>query len=137
GCRPRRWSSATGWTPPPDGSGPTSARPWAGRARSCTSTRCSRPRATGRPPWPSRSEEHTSELQSPYDLVCRLLLEKKKNTKQNDDEHLVDAHRHAPAVDVDRLPPAAVQRAPSGQLNRRGLPHRPTHHHHHQHVLVA
>src|SRR5207248_11715675 len=29
-----------------------------------------------------RSEEHTSELQSPYDLVCRLLLEKKKKTKQ-------------------------------------------------------
>src|SRR5438094_7209580 len=28
----------------------------------------------------SRSEEHTSELQSPYDLVCRLLLEKKKET---------------------------------------------------------
>src|SRR5207248_11705689 len=28
-----------------------------------------------------RSEEHTSELQSPYDLVCRLLLEK-KNHKQ-------------------------------------------------------
>src|SRR5207248_4522895 len=28
-----------------------------------------------------RSEEHTSELQSPYDLVCRLLLEKKKKTK--------------------------------------------------------
>src|SRR5207248_9573200 len=27
-----------------------------------------------------RSEEHTSELQSPYDLVCRLLLEKKNNT---------------------------------------------------------
>src|SRR5207248_4498063 len=27
-----------------------------------------------------RSEEHTSELQSPYDLVCRLLLEKKKQT---------------------------------------------------------
>src|SRR5207248_192320 len=27
-----------------------------------------------------RSEEHTSELQSPYDLVCRLLLEKKKRT---------------------------------------------------------
>src|SRR5207248_4978858 len=25
-----------------------------------------------------RSEEHTSELQSPYDLVCRLLLEKKE-----------------------------------------------------------
>src|SRR5437867_9420418 len=28
--------------------------------------------------WGARSEEHTSELQSPYDLVCRLLLEKKK-----------------------------------------------------------
>src|SRR5438552_8671494 len=28
----------------------------------------------------ARSEEHTSELQSPDDLVCRLLLEKKKHT---------------------------------------------------------
>src|SRR5438094_3128299 len=30
-----------------------------------------------------RSEEHTSELQSPYDLVCRLLLEKKKQNETN------------------------------------------------------
>src|SRR6266566_9298693 len=30
---------------------------------------------------PPRSEEHTSELQSPCNLVCRLLLEKKKNNK--------------------------------------------------------
>src|SRR5437867_6969706 len=30
-----------------------------------------------------RSEEHTSELQSPYDLVCRLLLEKKKKIHEN------------------------------------------------------
>src|SRR2546429_3543690 len=30
-------------------------------------------------PWPTRSEEHTSELQSRLHLVCRLLLEKKKN----------------------------------------------------------
>src|SRR5256885_8473439 len=30
------------------------------------------------PMMPSRSEEHTSELQSPCNLVCRLLLEKKK-----------------------------------------------------------
>src|ERR1039457_985476 len=30
----------------------------------------------------SRSEEHTSELQSPCNLVCRLLLEKKKNHGQ-------------------------------------------------------
>src|SRR5256885_10845398 len=29
---------------------------------------------------PDRSEEHTSELQSPCNLVCRLLLEKKKTT---------------------------------------------------------
>src|SRR5437867_8609260 len=33
------------------------------------------------PPGSHRSEEHTSELQSPYDLVCRLLLEKKKKNK--------------------------------------------------------
>src|SRR2546427_3450983 len=31
---------------------------------------------------PTRSEEHTSELQSQSNLVCRLLLEKKKKTKQ-------------------------------------------------------
>src|SRR5438034_8073207 len=31
---------------------------------------------------PSRSEEHTSELQSHSDLVCRLLLEKKKKKKK-------------------------------------------------------
>src|SRR5438309_8778078 len=31
-----------------------------------------------------RSEEHTSELQSQFHLVCRLLLEKKKNKKIHD-----------------------------------------------------
>src|SRR2546426_8358867 len=31
---------------------------------------------------PTRSEEHTSELQSPCNLVCRLLLEKKKNQRR-------------------------------------------------------
>src|SRR5690349_22549324 len=35
--------------------------------------------AGGRQPVHPRSEEHTSELQSRRDLVCRLLLEKKKN----------------------------------------------------------
>src|SRR5699024_11674086 len=30
-----------------------------------------------------RSEEHTSELQSRFDLVCRLLLEKKKNNNRH------------------------------------------------------
>src|SRR5258708_20476806 len=41
-------------------------------------------------PWPSRrsarSEEHTSELQSPDHLVCRLLLEK-KNLSHTQSEH--------------------------------------------------
>src|SRR5256885_9904923 len=32
-----------------------------------------------------RSEEHTSELQSPCNLVCRLLLEKKKTTRHSRD----------------------------------------------------
>src|SRR6266540_7267385 len=44
----------------------------ASAARCSPTTRCS---TTGRA---SRSEEHTSELQSHHDLVCRLLLEKKK-----------------------------------------------------------
>src|SRR2546426_12250907 len=34
----------------------------------------------------TRSEEHTSELQSPCNLVCRLLLEKKKKTQLLDRE---------------------------------------------------
>src|SRR5436189_2801883 len=34
-----------------------------------------------------RSEEHTSELQSPMYLVCRLLLEKKKKKKQKNQTH--------------------------------------------------
>src|SRR5262249_3518079 len=57
------------------------------RIRGCTSRRWSSgapDSGRGRPsPWPSprneeRSEEHTSELQSLTNLVCRLLLEKKK-----------------------------------------------------------
>src|SRR5438067_8964217 len=39
-----------------------------------TSAKCSSPALEAR----TRSEEHTSELQSRFDLVCRLLLEKKK-----------------------------------------------------------
>src|SRR5207248_4344957 len=40
-------------------------------------------RGIERPQHYSRSEEHTSELQSPYDLVCRLLLEKKKKINKD------------------------------------------------------
>src|SRR5438105_12230043 len=36
----------------------------------------------GRPRLAQRSEEHTSELQSRVDLVCRLLLEKKKKKQE-------------------------------------------------------
>src|SRR5256885_11817850 len=41
---------------------------------------------------PARSEEHTSELQSPCNLVCRLLLEKKKN-RQTREVELVTVFR--------------------------------------------
>src|SRR2546429_5925243 len=44
---------------------------------------------------PVRSEEHTSELQSRLHLVCRLLLEKKKNPgKQSPRLHLKRTRRH-------------------------------------------
>src|SRR2546421_1193590 len=39
-----------------------------------------------------RSEEHTSELQSRSDLVCRLLLEKKKNKNTRQPIHLNQNH---------------------------------------------
>src|SRR5690349_22646563 len=39
-----------------------------------------------------RSEEHTSELQSRRDLVCRLLLEKKKTRRSTDKWHYGSAH---------------------------------------------
>src|SRR5215216_6953984 len=45
----------------------------------------------GRRPGAARSEEHTSELQSPDPLVCRLLLEKKK---QNTLTHLLDTKKY-------------------------------------------
>src|SRR5256885_5817010 len=53
------------------------------RQRACRQTTLSLPplgRIRQRPRAAKRSEEHTSELQSPCNLVCRLLLEKKKNT---------------------------------------------------------
>src|SRR3989442_8153248 len=61
------------------------SRPAAARRRDSTSCRWSRsspaptsPRAAPSSSLASRSEEHTSELQSRPHLVCRLLLEKKK-----------------------------------------------------------
>src|SRR5690606_41569575 len=59
--RPRPFAARRGVVPAPDGvDGRTSLR-------------------TGRRHGERRSEEHTSELQSRENLVCRLLLEKKKN----------------------------------------------------------
>src|SRR5437588_5910603 len=58
------------------------------RSWSVNATRCVLVRT--RPPPPAgggRSEEHTSELQSHSDLVCRLLLEKKKIKKQQENCH--------------------------------------------------
>src|SRR2546426_7792927 len=46
----------------------------------------SRRRRHARPRCGGRSEEHTSELQSPCNLVCRLLLEKKKKQNDKDEE---------------------------------------------------
>src|ERR1019366_10659920 len=54
------------------------------RRRRPPSTRCRLPPAT-------RSEEHTSELQSLTNLVCRLLLEKKKKQKK-----ITDSKRRTP-----------------------------------------
>src|SRR5207249_11645667 len=68
------------------GSARTSS-PFGPRRRAASPPRCGSP-GTRRPPsrrgtagLDVRSEEHTSELQSRFDLVCRLLLEKKKNNE--------------------------------------------------------
>src|SRR5438034_3833859 len=45
----------------------------------CSNPCANEPTCRSRPALGERSEEHTSELQSHSDLVCRLLLEKKKN----------------------------------------------------------
>src|SRR5258708_30609552 len=42
-----------------------------------------------------RSEEHTSELQSPDHLVCRLLLEKKKKRYGQDILNCISSHGHS------------------------------------------
>src|SRR5690606_39482121 len=57
-------------------------RRWRGRRNaSVRPTSTSVARSSSPNPIPRRSEEHTSELQSRENLVCRLLLEKKKQVK--------------------------------------------------------
>src|SRR2546427_1803221 len=71
----------------------------------------------------SRSEEHTSELQSQSNLVCRLLLEKKKNSL---------THRHPPhtpqrqAPTARRSPPLRRHTRHSARSSRPLAPCRPS-----------
>src|SRR5260370_14006435 len=51
----------------------------------------------------SRSEEHTSELQSHLNLVCRLLLEKKNTRSTSESSRLTTTHR-ARGIHQDRRP---------------------------------
>src|SRR5207249_9205016 len=55
-----------------------------------------------------RSEEHTSELQSRFDLVCRLLLEKKNLIYSRKQAQALSSHSHPPDrasyVDADGRP---------------------------------
>src|SRR2546428_7547801 len=84
------------------------------RSRVKDSLRCGaashRPRRTRRRPGSSkiygsslaRSEEHTSELQSRSDLVCRLLLEKKKTTTSTRLDHFCVSHDQINAPPIPR-----------------------------------
>src|SRR5690348_17745841 len=47
-----------------------------------------------------RSEEHTSKLQSPVHLVCRLLLEKKKKKKHNNNKHTTILATHVSKTSI-------------------------------------
>src|SRR2546430_10471098 len=91
------------------------------RRHATAPTRPSRRRArsrSARPPgWrqpasrtPARSEEHTSELQSQSNLVCRLLLEKKKTVRSNVTQHSAFRHAlNAPPHEVVHRPHSALR----------------------------
>src|SRR5438034_8231293 len=67
------------------------------RASARRAAATSRPTTRGTARWTRsrRSEEHTSELQSHSDLVCRLLLEKKNTDLSDDSPEHVDAQKLA------------------------------------------
>src|SRR5437762_9347394 len=52
-----------------------------------------------------RSEEHTSELQSPMYLVCRLLLEKKKKQHRRNKGHIQAPRSNSRPAPASRSPP--------------------------------
>src|SRR2546427_5777921 len=58
------------------------------RGRGCTASRSTPRSASSCCRIPTRSEEHTSELQSQSNLVCRLLLEKKKKNQPQKKEYI-------------------------------------------------
>src|SRR3974390_1455725 len=64
----------------------------------------------------ARSEEHTSELQSPQNLVCRLLLEKKKQTSDSSTLHEGSLVVPAPGVTPQCTLPACSERGSGYQL---------------------
>src|SRR5256885_2523630 len=66
-----------------------------------------------------RSEEHTSELQSPCNLVCRLLLEKKKHLRP-DQVNLITNHALAVSV-VDALAACPARVDPGAYAASEGL----------------
>src|SRR6185437_1454057 len=61
--------------------------------------------------WCSRSEEHTSELQSLAYLVCRLLLEKKKKHRimSVDQHHILSQHQIIVSGKQEQMPLHALQ----------------------------
>src|SRR2546426_6007505 len=67
-------------------------RPRRGRRRSSSSASFSRRGKRKNRRLLQRSEEHTSELQSPCNLVCRLLLEKKKALERHENQRLPLIH---------------------------------------------
>src|SRR5258706_9951495 len=72
---------------PPGAGVPFPGRPCRPRKRTISSgCRRSPPRACRHPEEIVRSEEHTSELQSLTNLVCRLLLEKKKKNQMKNEQ---------------------------------------------------
>src|SRR5260370_9237749 len=85
-----RYSAATGSSRSPSGPASVTSAPSAIAIGAVSDEETAQQRGQSR--W-ARSEEHTSELQSHLNLVCRLLLEKKKN-KHDLQPSLNPASRH-------------------------------------------
>src|SRR5207302_3009714 len=96
-----------------------------GGALSCTLQRLERPGLSY-----VRSEEHTSELQSRENLVCRLLLEKKKtkNQKRKVSTGYVLRRRESQSIPLERLPvgPSAARGGAAHALPVSGSCRRPS-----------